>query len=306
MSLKEIAKTFRNLQPEDFRVLVGIELGLGSRAHVPVEEISKYANLPRREVEFRLTHLDRLGLIKKIPSEQIGYEGYVMNYAGYDCLGLNALVKASAISAIGRSIAMGKESDVYEGLAPRRRRVALKFHRLGRTSFRQTRRKRSFVADRSHITWYYQSRLAANREYSILKRLCENRVSVPRPIAQNRHIIVMQLVTGIELNDIGEVDAPRLLLIRVLKNVRMAYTKARIIHADLSKFNILTTLVGRIFIIDWPQAIRADHPNAEQILRRDLQNILLFFEERFAIDCDLEKVLSYVRGTTSRTRDMLA
>ena len=98
----ETALTFRNLQPEDFRVLLGIELGLGSHAYVPKSEISKYANLPAREVEFRLDRLDKLRLVMKVSSREIGYDGFVLNYAGYDCLALNALVKGSIVVALAQ------------------------------------------------------------------------------------------------------------------------------------------------------------------------------------------------------------
>ena len=296
MSLTETVRVFRSLQPEDFRVLLGIELGLGSRAYVPKSEISKYANLPAREIEFRLDRLDKLGLVLGISSREIGYDGFVLNYAGYDCLALNALVKSSVVSALGKGLAVGKESDVYEGLTPQEQRLVVKFHRLGRTSFRQGRRKRSYVADRSHITWYYQSRLSAEREFSILRGLTKEGVSVPRPLGHNRHVVVMELIAGLELNDVGEVEQPRLLLKQIMSNIRLAYTKAGLIHADLSKFNIVVTPLGASFIIDWPQAVKTSHPNADELLRRDLQNVLSFFKKRFGADYDFEKVVSYVQG----------
>lgn len=299
MSARILADVFRNLGSPDLRVLTGIELAHGSHAYPPVEDIRKYANLPLDEVKFRLDLLEKKGLLRRISPERIGYEGYSLNSSGYDCLALNALVKMGAVDAIGGPLGIGKEADVYEGIR-RKRRVTLKFHRIGRISFRQTRRTRGFVADRSHTTWMYQSRLAAEREFQALKLAYKWKMSVPRPIAQNRHVIVMGFIHGLELNDVGTIDSPETVLNSILLNVRIAYLPAHVIHGDLSEYNVLIRRNGKVLIIDWPQSIRSDHPNAIDLLRRDLENILRFFKRRFRTTYDLDQVLSYVTGRARR------
>lgn len=298
MSLKELAGTFRTLESRDLRVLTGVELAHGSYAFPPVEEIRKYANLPLDEVRFRLGLLDRKGLLRKISSGKIGYDGYSLNYSGYDCLALNALVKAGALDALGKPLGIGKEADVYDGLS-RKRRVTVKFHRIGRISFRQTRRTRGFVADRSHTTWIYQSRLAAEREFQALRVVHRCGVSVPSPIAHNRHVLVMALIRGLELNDVGAIDAPEIVLDSILLNVRKAYANAHLIHADLSEFNVIVKKDGRVLIIDWPQSVRANHPNAADILMRDVGNILRFFRRKFRVEYPIDQTLAYVKGESA-------
>ena len=298
MSLKELAGTFRTLESRDLRVLTGVELAHGSYAFPPVEEIRKYANLPLDEVRFRLGLLDRKGLLRKISSGKIGYDGYSLNYSGFDCLALNALVKAGALDALGKPLGIGKEADVYDGLS-RKRRVTVKFHRIGRISFRQTRRTRGFVADRSHTTWIYQSRLAAEREFQALRVVYRCGVSVPRPIAHNRHVVVMGLIRGLELNDVGAIDAPEIVLDSILLNVRKAYANAHLIHADLSEFNVIVKKDGRVLIIDWPQSVRANHPNAADILMRDVGNILRFFRRKFRVEYPIDQTLAYVKGESA-------
>jgi len=298
MSFRELAKAFRTLESRDFRVLTGVELAHGSYAFPPVGEIRKYANLPLDEVEFRLDLLAKKGLLRRIPSSKIGYDGYSLNYSGYDCLALNALVKAGALDALGKPLGIGKEADVYDGLS-RKRRVTVKFHRIGRTSFRQTRRARGFVADRSHTTWIYQSRLAAEREFQTLRLVHRSGVSVPRPIAHNRHVVVMGLIRGLELNDVGTIDAPEIVLNNILLNVRKAYVNAHLIHADLSEFNVIVRRNGRVLFIDWPQSVRVSHPNATDILARDVTNILKFFQRKFGVKYLIDQTLSYVRGESS-------
>jgi len=303
MTAERAVKIFRDLQPEDLRVLMGIELAMEHHEFAPFEEVVKYANLPAREVVFRLDRLDRLQLTIKVSKTFLGYDGYAVNYSGYDCLALNALVKSNILEAIGKALGIGKESDVYEALSPKSERRVVKFHRLGRTSFRQTRRARGYVAERRHISWLYQSRLAAEREYEVMRRIYPRKVSVPEPIARNRHVVVMGLIEGTELR-YAEIEEPVPTFNEIIVNIRRAYLNAGVIHADLSEFNILIKPEGKILIIDWPQAVENDHPNAERLLNRDVENILYFFRKRYGLSSSLEDALAYVKGQkrTIRTR----
>lgn len=47
--------------------------------------------------------------------------------------------------------------------------MVLKFHRLGRTSFRRLKEKRDYHKKRKACSWLYLSRLAATKEYAYLK-----------------------------------------------------------------------------------------------------------------------------------------
>jgi len=301
MAAETAVRILRNLQPEDLRVLTGIELAMERHEFAPFEEVARYANLSGREVVFRLDRLDRLQLTIKIPKTFLGYDGYALNYSGYDCLALNALVKSNVLEAIGKPLGVGKEADVYEALSPKSDRIVVKFHRLGRTSFRQTRRTRGYVAERRHISWLYQSRLAAEREYEVMQRIYPCRVSVPEPIARNRHLVVMGLIEGTELR-YAEVEDPLPTFKETIRNIRRAYLDAGVIHADLSEFNILIKPEGGILIIDWPQAVAKNHPDAERILARDIENILHFFRKQYRLAFSLEDVLSYAKGERRRMR----
>jgi RIO kinase 2 len=48
-------------------------------------------------------------------------------------------------------------------------------------------------------------------------------------------------------------------------------------------------------IIDWPQAVDAAHPHADELLKRDLGNVLRFFQRKYRIDMPLVEALSVVR-----------
>ncbi|MEM2249001.1 MAG: RIO1 family regulatory kinase/ATPase, partial [Candidatus Bathyarchaeia archaeon] len=225
------------------------------------------------------------------------YVGYALNMAGYDCLALNALVKAGILESLGKPLGVGKEADVYDALTQSGERVAVKFHRLGRISFRQTRRLRGYLLDRRHASWLYQSRLAAEREMEALKLVYPCGVSVPKPIGHNRHVVVMGIIEGECLYRITELPSPEETLDEILENVRKAYIGAGVIHGDLSEFNVIINPDWHILIIDWPQYARTSHPNADMLLKRDIWNILKFFKRKFGISRSLEEIIKYVRGS---------
>jgi RIO kinase 2 len=297
MSAEEAASVYKRLESQDFRVLLGVELGMMSHEFVPLNTIVKYSNLLEEEVNFRLRRLHALNLLKRRSKPFIGFS---LNYLGYDCLAINALVKGGYLEALGKPLGIGKESDVYDALGPQGVEVAVKFMRLGRTSFRSTRRVRTYVADRRHTSWLYQSRLAAEREFQALKALYKAGVAVPKPIAKNRHAIVMGIIRGAELADYYEIPKPRLVLREILRNLRKAFLKAGIVHSDLSEFNVIIKPDAHIFIIDWPQYVAKDNPRADEYLKKDVENILRYFRRKFNVELELDDALAYVRGT-SRT-----
>jgi RIO kinase 2 len=296
MSSAEVAvQVFRLLEPEDLRVIQLIESAMTSHEYVPKEQIHKYAKVPMDRIEFELSRLDKLGLIYR---QSGAYVGYTLNYSAYDCLAINAFVKAGVLEAFGKSLGVGKEADVFDALDPKGTRVAVKFHRLGRISFRQTRRKRGYMIDRAG--WLFQSRLAAEKEFEALKLVHKHGVSVPQPICQNRHAIVMGVIEGGELSKWRELEEPKTVLGEILANVRLAYVDAGVVHGDLSEYNVIVQPDMQVLIIDWPQFIKSSHPNAQELLLRDVKNVTDYFVRKFRFKIDTEKVNSYVLGKTEK------
>ncbi|MFQ6095991.1 MAG: RIO1 family regulatory kinase/ATPase, partial [Candidatus Bathyarchaeia archaeon] len=142
----------------------------------------------------------------------------------------------------------------------------------------------------------YQSRLAAEKEFQALKMVHPCGVSVPRPITQNRHVVVMGMIEGDELVEFIQIPRPRRILDEILSNVKKAYHEAGVIHADLSEFNIILKPDDHIMIIDWPQYVRVNHPNADYLLQRDVKNVLRFFSRKFGVKMKLKDALNFVKG----------
>jgi RIO kinase 2 len=296
MSSADLAvQVYRQLESEDFRVLHIIEAAMAKHEFVPTEQIQKFSKLPMDRIEFTLGKLNKLNLIYRARG---AYTGHTLNYTGYDCLAINNLVKEGVIASFGQSLGVGKEADVFDALSPEGKRIAIKFHRLGRISFRQTRRKRGY--SREHSSWLFQSHIAAEKEYEAMKLVYANGVSVPEPISHNRHIIAMGMIEGAQLSKYKDIGKPEKVLREILRNIKKAYQKAHIIHADLSEYNIILQPDGHVLIIDWPQAVKTDHANASELLERDLKNILTFFSRKFSLDLAVEEACKYVIGEAKR------
>ena len=59
----------------------------------------------------------------------------------------------------------------------------------------------------------------------------------------------------------------------------------------MSEYNILLDGNNDVWIIDWPQAVTLDHPNAEFLIKRDLRNIIRYFARKY--DLTLDEKLCY-------------
>ena len=299
--IDDVLKLFGELKKNDFRILAGIELGMKDREWVPLPEIRKYADIPLDKLAWRLEWMRRR---KIVVGTLDPYEGYRLYFEGYDALALHTYVRRKTFSGIGVEIGVGKESVVMEVMKNPELAIAepeifiLKLHREGRTSFKQVKRTREHLAGREHFSWIYAARLAAEREYDIMKKLYPE-ISVPRPIDQNRHTIVMERARGSELSKTRLLD-PVWHLDRILEQIGKIYKKG-IIHSDLSEYNIFVSDEG-VQIIDWPQYVTVKHPHADELLRRDVSNVLAHFSRKYEVVRDIDAVLETIRaGALSET-----
>ena len=293
MSAAEIAvRVILKLEPEDFQILEAIERQTPRYQYLPTEMISKLTSMHMRTARH---HLNRLQKEKLLTYQSQPYEGYKLTTAAYDTLALKALVDRNVIEKFGKPLGVGKESDVYDALTPDGTHVAVKIHRLGRTSFRDVKRKRDYITHYTYTpNWHRRSTIAAKKEHTALKLLEPHGIAAPKPIARDRHILVMSMIEGAELYRYPTIPNPEAVLGEILDNIRLAYQKAGIIHADLSPYNIILQPNQHILIIDWPQHIRTDHPNADSLLKRDLRNVLKFFKH--PQKPTLKQALSYIRA----------
>ncbi|ELY56812.1 RIO-like kinase [Natronococcus amylolyticus DSM 10524] len=272
--VRNVAELLPELEEEDFYLLSGVEQGMRFSEWVQREKIPKFANLTEEEVDYRLERCLKRGLVEK---KTIQYEGYTLQFEGYDALALRALVERETISEFGSPLGVGKESDVYEVRSYKP--LALKYHREGYTNFREVHKERDYTSDKDHVSWMYTARKAAEREHDILEELYPD-VAVPRPIDQNRHAIVMEKMDGVELSRTRlEPDQVLGVFDLLVTEIAGAY-EAGYVHADMSEYNVFVNEEG-VKVFDWPQAVPTDHANADEFLQRDLENVLGYFRRKY-------------------------
>jgi len=228
--------------------------------------------------------------------------GFILNTVGLDAIALNSMVKRNLISSMGKSIGMGKESDVFEVLSDSGKELVIKFYRIGRLSFRSTRRTRSYTSSETQHQWLSINIAAAQKEAVGLKKAQEAGIEVPELVARDRHAVLMSEIHGTMLFKCKaeDIKKPKPLLKKILDDIRKAYG-ADMINGDISEFNILYD--GELpWIIDWPQFVPVSHANAEEMLQRDVQNATSFFERKFGLKYVLEEALDYVKGHKARVK----
>lgn len=269
-----------------------------------------------------ISTLAKADLIAKVKNAK--YDGYRLTYGGLDYLALHSHVRSGAIAHLGSQMGVGKESDIYlittpagtwDNGEPRAEQAILKLHRLGRTSFRSLKNTRTYHKHRQHCSWQYLSRLSAQKEYAAMTALYRAGYPVPKPIAWNRHAVVMSLVPGtpmraVPLSAFGAADTSarresRDARIEALygecMELALRFAEVGVIHGDFNEFNILIEGVPeeeedeaapdepsskqpapmKPWSIDFPQVTSLSHTQAAFYFQRDIDCIKRFFEKRY-------------------------
>ncbi|MCS7132718.1 MAG: serine/threonine protein kinase [Aigarchaeota archaeon] len=289
-----VRDVFKKLDEKHFKILEVIEEKMSRYEVVPKEVIISSSGIgPRAEKLLRKLHEYRLIWAP------LGIErGFCMNYNGLDLLALKFLVGRNVIESLGKPLGIGKEADVYDAMSPDGRRLAVKFFRIGRTSFKKYERHRTaLISARSYIEASIKS---AEQEYRALRMLYPRGVKVPKPIARNRHVIVTEFFQGIEIASAQYLTDPLRVLGDVLENVKKAYDVG-VVHGDLSVYNVLITPEEEALIIDWPQWISSSHPMAKNHLKRDIESLVRFFRRRWKIGELPEEYLDIIKSLYGET-----
>jgi len=128
-------------------------------------------------------------------------------------------------------------------------------------------------------------RVWAEKEMRNLKRLEAIGIPCPSPYILRQHVLVMQFIgkngwPAPRLKDVELKESKlREIYLDIIKTMRKMYTKAKLVHGDLSEYNMLY-FKGRVYFIDVSQSVEHDHPNALEFLRKDCENIRDFFTKK--------------------------
>ena len=213
---------------------------------------------------------------------------------------LYKLLNRGTLSELHGAISTGKEANVYRGIGGDGKPVAVKIYRVstaetdfmleyivGDPRFRNVKRR-----NRSLIPQW------ATKEFKNLKLYHEAGIRVPRPIDIERNVLVMEFIGDVEqalpaplLKNV-EIPDPVKTFNEIIGMIQKGYTKAGLVHADLSEYNILW-FDGPV-LIDVSQAVLLAHDFAKKYLFRDIQNIINFFKKLGVETEDPEDIARYI------------
>jgi RIO kinase 2 len=290
---KPAAHVLKSISAVQWRILSVVERFMLKFEYVPCGLIAKHSKV---KVENAVELLDRLCDNELLRKGRVrAGPGYNLTYMGYDMLALRSLSERDIIGSIGLPIAKGKESDVFDGLDSSGRRVAVKMFRIGRISFRDFKRLRRYPKGVSS-NWLRLSAEAARREFEAYRILARSGIPVPQALGVNRHVVVTEAIEGISLVE-SPLKITGELLLKVIKDIRKMYLEARVVHNDLSPYNIILDKYGNHYFIDFPQWVDPAHPDADRFLERDIRNVVTFFKKRgVLLSVGLDDIKAYVTG----------
>jgi len=217
------------------------------------------------------------------------------------------MFKKGLINSVDHPIASGKESNVFLCKTSQGDIVVLKVFRTATATFdaylpylEGDRRFTRIKPDRRGIIYAW-----CLKEFKNLQRLKEANVRAPVPIAFHKNMLVMSEITfdGQPAPTLKRVQRSASDMEAIWKEVLgfmvKMYNTAELIHADLSEYNILISNDGPV-IIDVGQAVLTSHPMAEVYLKRDVENMVRFFNHG-GLELTVESVLKKVVGKEGGT-----
>ncbi|KAF2124200.1 RIO1-domain-containing protein [Dothidotthia symphoricarpi CBS 119687] len=211
------------------------------------------------------------------------------------------LINRNTMSEIHGVISTGKEANVYHAITesddadPIHRAV-----KVYKTSILVFKDRAKYVEGEFRFRQGYNKsnnramvKMWADKERRNLARIHDAGIPSPEPVALRQHVLVMGFV-----GDRKGKAAPRLkdvrfegltseeedtkwteLYVQMLAYMRILYHTCRLVHADLSEYNVLFH-DGKQWIIDVSQAVEHDHPRSLEFLRMDVKNVSDFFRSR--------------------------
>lgn len=216
------------------------------------------------------------------------------------------MINRGIVSEINGCLSTGKEANVYGAvsipaatpespeLQPLHR--AIKVYKTSILVFKD--RDRYVTGEHRFRGGYNKSsnramvKVWAEKEMRNLKRLYAAKIPCPEPIYLRLHVLVMGFLgdkKGWPAPRLRDVELPgsveqveeqwRTLYIQLLCLMQKMYKVCKLVHADLSEYNILYH-EKKLFIIDVSQSVEHDHSRSLEFLRMDVKNVSDFFRRK--------------------------
>jgi RIO kinase 1 len=199
-------------------------------------------------------------------------------------------------------VSSGKEARVYWGKNKEGTDLAVKIYLTSSAEFKKgilkyiegdPRFKNVKRDTRSLFTVW------AQKEFRNLEEAYQAKVNVPRPIIVKSNVLVMEFIgkNGNSAPSLKEIppENPKKVYKQIIINIKRLYKKAKLVHGDLSEYNILIW-ENKPLIIDMSQSVSIEHPMAKFMLTRDLNNLNRFFNKLNVEIIPIEELEKQVTG----------
>ncbi|NP_001126899.1 serine/threonine-protein kinase RIO1 isoform X2 [Pongo pygmaeus] len=207
------------------------------------------------------------------------------------------------ITEINGCISTGKEANVYHASTANGESRAIKIYKTSILVFKD---RDKYVSGEFRFRHGYckgnprkMVKTWAEKEMRNLIRLNTAEIPCPEPIMLRSHVLVMSfigkddmpapLLKNVQLSE----SKARELYLQVIQYMRRMYQDARLVHADLSEFNMLYH-GGGVYIIDVSQSVEHDHPHALEFLRKDCANVNDFFMKHSVAVMTVRELFEFV------------
>ena len=208
----------------------------------------------------------------------------------FDSFTLESLYRVMRHTGIRRLygvVSAGKEARVYRAVDSRGNEYAVKIYLTFTSEFKKgiwkyimgdPRFENARITSTKSLMYLW-----ARKEFKNLKKMYSAGVRVPRPVYGYNNIVVMEFIgkDGRRAPLLKEITVrgreALSLLEKILNNVILIYCKAKLVHADLSEFNIMVPHADEVVIIDVAQAVSIEHPNSDMFLYKDVENMHRYF-----------------------------
>lgn len=224
------------------------------------------------------------------------------------------LLNRGLIQEINGCISTGKEANVYHAVSKNgEEEFAIKIYKTSILVFKD---RDKYVSGEFRFRHGYckhnprkMVRTWAEKEMRNYLRMHNAGVPVPEPILLRSHVLVMRFCgkdgwpsPKLKDVDISTSKARELYRDCVVLMWRI-YNQCRLVHADLSEFNILFQ-DGQLVIIDVSQAVEHDHPHAFDFLRKDCTNISEFFRKKSVATMTVKELFDFITDQTITEQNM--
>lgn len=210
------------------------------------------------------------------------------------------MINRGIVSEIHGCLSTGKEANVYYSVSIPEQDGTPLLHRaikVYKTSIMVFKDRDKYVSGEFRFRQGYSKsnnramvKLWAEKEMRNLRRIYAAGIPSPEPIHLRLHVLVMGFVGNskgvpaprlkdVQLNIPDPESRWRGFYIELLSYMRVMYQTCRLVHADLSEYNILYHK-DKLYIIDVSQSVEHDHPRSLEFLRMDIKNVGDFFRRK--------------------------